>query len=86
MILITGLLGKHLGHEVKARRIDIKQWAAQARAAGLSDYALRTFIKMFEYYEKYDFRGNSQVLGWLLSRRPTSFAQFLMNAKSNDLV
>jgi hypothetical protein len=35
---------------------------------------------MFRYYERYGFRGNANVLEWLLGRPPTTFAAFVARA------
>ncbi len=74
---VAAILGTHLGRLVRAETVAIESWEQQARSAGLSDYAIRTLIQMFQHYEQYDFWGNSQVLGWLLGRSPTTFTSFL---------
>ena len=71
------VLGKQLGREVRGETIQIDQWEQEARSVGLSDYAIQTLAGMFRYYERNDFWGNPQVLGWLIGRSPTSFACFL---------
>ncbi len=74
---IVVILGERLGQRVRGESIPIEEWERQARSAGLSNYAVRTLVRMFQYYERNDFCGNSQVLGWLLGRSPTTFAGFL---------
>ncbi len=74
---IVVILGERLGQRVRGESIPIEEWGRQARSAGLSEYAVRTLVRMFQYYERNDFCGNSQVLGWLLGRSPTTFAGFL---------
>ena len=46
-------------------------------AAGMSEYAVNTLLKMFLYYEKYGMCGNSNVLKMLLGRNSTTFDEFL---------
>jgi nucleoside-diphosphate-sugar epimerase len=74
---IAIILGEQLGQEVRGERVPIEKWEQQARSAGLSDYAVQTLVRMFRYYERNDFWGNPQVLGWLIGRSPTTFPQFL---------
>ena len=77
---VAVILGAQLARPVRAETIAIDKWAQQARAAGLSEYAVETLGKMFLHYEQYDFWGNPHVLGWLLGRPPGTFAQFLERA------
>ncbi len=74
---IAAMLGEKLGRDVRGMRVSIDQWESKAQAAGLSAYAIDTLVKMFRHYEQHQFRGNSQVLSWLLGRTPTTFAHFL---------
>ncbi len=74
---IAIILGEQLGREIEGEHVPIEKWEQQAMSAGLSDYAVQTLVRMFRYYERNDFWGNPQVLGWLLGRSPTTFAGFL---------
>ncbi len=76
-IEVAEVLSKHLKRKVKAEQVSIDTWRRGAIKAGLGDYQVETLIKMFQYYENYNFFGNSNVLGWLLGRRATSFDQFV---------
>lgn len=70
--VVAGITGKL----ILAGTLDRSAWEKQVRKNGLSDYAVSTLIKMFEYYEEHDFIGNSNQLTWLLGRQPTTFEQF----------
>jgi uncharacterized protein YbjT (DUF2867 family) len=74
---VAAMLSEGLGRPVRAVEQARAQWQAQVRKAGLSDYAVDTLLKMFDYYERFGFGGNGNVLTWLLGRRPTSFADWL---------
>ncbi len=74
---IATILAELLRRPVCAQVVPLATWAARARASGLGDYQVETLVKMFCYYEKHGFRGNAQVLGWLLGRPPTSFSVFV---------
>ena len=74
---IANILAQQLDRRVRAEVVAIETWEQNARSAGLSDYAVEALAEMFQYYERFGFWGNSQVLGWLLGRAPTTFADFL---------
>jgi hypothetical protein len=42
----------------------------------MDDYQRETLIKMFRVYARDGLKGNSNMLGWLLGRPPTSLAAF----------
>lgn len=66
-----------LRREVSAQALDRQLWDEQMRAGGMPIYARETLLKMFEYYEKYHFIGNANVLNFLLGRPAHTFAQFV---------
>ncbi|MBW6473166.1 MAG: NmrA family NAD(P)-binding protein [Anaerolineaceae bacterium] len=74
--VVAGVTGKL----ILASTLDRADWEKDARRAGLSDYAVGTLLKMFQYYEEYDFIGNSNQLTWLLGREPNSFLTFFRQA------
>lgn len=74
---VAAVLSQSLGRPVRAEEIPLDEWAAGARAAGLDDYQVETLVKMFRYYRQFGLWGNSQVLGWLLQRPPTSLRAFI---------
>jgi len=74
---IAAKLEHKLGCEIRALNLAIDLWEQKAQGAGLSSYAISTLVKMFQHYERHEFRGNAQVLGWLLGRPAARFDQFL---------
>lgn len=74
---LAALLGRKLRRPVRAQAVSREEWEQGARTAGLSDYQVRTLLKMFHYYECYGFWGNPRVLGWLLGRPPGTLADFI---------
>lgn len=77
---VATLVASVTGKLILAGTLDRANWEKDARKAGLSDYAVDTLLKMFQYYEEYDFIGNSNQLTWLLGRKPNSFKQFFRQA------
>jgi NAD(P)H dehydrogenase (quinone) len=77
---VATVLSRELGRAVQARAVSLQEWESQARRVGLGDYRIKTLIKMFRYYERYDFWGSPRVLTWLLGRPPTTLAAFARRA------
>jgi len=71
------------GKLILAETLDRSIWENDAHKAGLSDYAVNTLLKMFEYYEENDFIGNPNQITWLLGRKPTTFEQFFRREYKN---
>ena len=76
----AAILAQHLERAIRVEVIPLATWKVQAHEAGLSDYAVETLAKMFQYYERNGFWGNPNVLEWLLGRPPTTFAAFVKAA------
>jgi uncharacterized protein YbjT (DUF2867 family) len=74
---VARILSRVLGHMVRAELVPLGAWEEGARRAGLGDYQVATLLEMFRYYQRYDFWGNPNVLGWLLGRTPTTFMAFI---------
>ena len=68
---------QNFGREVKVQTTPDEQWAAQLRKHGLGDYQINTLLTMFHHYNTQGFTGNSNVLAWILSRKPNDFASFI---------
>jgi NAD(P)H dehydrogenase (quinone) len=61
---------------VRAAQQPIDDWRAQAQKSGLGQYQVETLVKMFDYYARFHFEANGNVLRWLLGRPPTAFGAF----------
>jgi NAD(P)H dehydrogenase (quinone) len=73
---IAETFGRTLNKAVRAEAETVEAWDQRARSAGMDDHARETLTKMFRAYARDGFRGNPNVLGWLLGRPPTSLAAF----------
>lgn len=73
-----------IGQPVTVEVLPHLTWEKNARASGLSDYAVETLLSMFVYYERYGLIGNPNVLGWLLGRSPTSLAAFIQRIRTTS--
>lgn len=75
--MVAETISRELGKPVRVKQTPIGEWERGARAASLSEYAVSTLIKMFEYYERYGMEGNTNALSGLLGRTPTSLETFI---------
>lgn len=75
----AALLSEVLGRPVRAAVQPIDEWLAGARMVDPYERSARKL--MFEYYDRYGFRGgNGLILRCLLGRSPTSFRSFLQTS------
>jgi uncharacterized protein YbjT (DUF2867 family) len=79
---LADTLSEVLSRPVTVKVVSHEEWEVKARASGLGDYQILTLIKMFCYYERYGFAGNSNILSSLLRRQPASFADFVQKMAS----
>ncbi len=77
---IARLVGDAIGRTVTAVALDRKEWETKVRAEGMSEFSVRTLLQMFEYYDRFGFVGNGNVLQWLLERPSTCFEEFLLHS------
>jgi hypothetical protein len=82
---VAAVLSQQLGRPVLAESVAMNIWESEARASGLGEYQVKTLLKMFSYYEKYGFGGNSHVLSWLLNCPATGFNAFVKRETENRL-
>jgi NAD(P)H dehydrogenase (quinone) len=75
-IEIADAFGRTLKKPIRAEAETVESWDTRARNAGMEDHARETLIKMFRAYASDGLKGNSNVLGWLLGRPPTSLEDF----------
>ena len=81
---VAEVLGQRLGRTVVVDVQSLANWERQAHAAGLGRYRIDSLLKMFRYYERHGLWGNPRVLGWLLGRPPTTFAEFVARIPSDS--
>jgi uncharacterized protein YbjT (DUF2867 family) len=74
---VAHILSDGLKRAVDVQEISIDVWEAGVREAGMGEYQIATLKKMFAYYDRFGFQGNSNVLAWLLGRPPTSLPEFI---------
>ena len=80
---IVRMIGDKIKRHVRVDTISRNVWEENARRIGMDDFAVRTLLKMFEYYETYGMSGNTGVLEWLLDRKPVTFPQYIEQIIAN---
>lgn len=74
---IANELASKMSTQIRAEKIDLLAWKENSKKSGMSKYSIDSLLKMFQYYEEFNLRGNDKVLGFLLGRKPTTFSTFL---------
>ncbi|MBA2936883.1 NmrA family NAD(P)-binding protein [Paenibacillus sp. CGMCC 1.16610] len=69
---------QHFGHEIKVETPQDEMFAAQLNSNGLGEYQVNTILKMFQHYNEHGSIGNSNVLTWILGRKPNDFSSFIL--------
>lgn len=75
---------QYFGREIKVETPQDEMFAAQLKKLGVGDYQVNTLLKMFQHYNEHGFIGNSNVLTWILGRKPNDFVSFI--EKQNIIV
>ena len=73
----AGILTAVLGRPIRAVAKPIEDFRRDAAAAGMSAERIEVMTKMNAHYDAHGLVGNSNVLRWLLGRKPTQFAEFV---------
>lgn len=74
---MAAVIGRVLGREIRAEAQSLEVMEQKARAKGASDDRVSQMIAMNRHYDLHGFRGNPNVLHWLLRREPTSFEAYV---------
>jgi len=71
------VLSEELGREVRAQVPDFEAFEASLRARGVDADRVEQMLVMNRHYDRHGFRGNPNVLRWLLAREPQSFRGYV---------
>ncbi len=74
---MAGIIGRQLQRQVRAEAMSLQQMEQGARARGAGDDRVEQMIAMNAHYDKHGFRGNPNVLCWLLGRPPAKFEDYV---------
>jgi len=73
--IMTKVLGKKIKPKLVPKELIISRF--QKAFPDYGDYPAKGFTALFDYYSKYGFLGNSNVLKWLLGRTPTTLEEYI---------
>ena len=74
---LRGHSHRRLGRPIRAVAKPIEDFRRDAAAAGMPAERIEVMTKMNAHYDAHGLVGNSNVLRWLLGRKPTQFAEFV---------
>lgn len=72
---VAEILAAVSGSEVRAEEVALDEILAHLNDA--PDYTVDAMLRLVRHYDRYGITGNPNVLGWLLSRAPTVFADYV---------
>ena len=74
---MAAVISRVLGREIRAESLSLEQMEKNARAAGASDDRVTQMLTMNKHYDQFGFRGNPNILRWLLARAPNTFENYV---------
>jgi uncharacterized protein YbjT (DUF2867 family) len=74
---MAAILSEELGRPVKARHISLDELRESSRAKGIAEDRIGRMAKMNAHYDAHGFRGNPNVLSWLLGRKPATYRDYV---------
>jgi len=75
---MTTAMEQHFGGKITVETPQDEIFAAQLKGRGVGDYRVNALLKMFQHYNEHGFIGNSNVLTWILGRKPNNFSSFIL--------
>ena len=75
---VAEILATVAGSDVRAEEVAPSEIVS--RLTDAPDYTIDGMLRLFGHYDRYGITGNPNVLGWLLGRAPTSFADYVKRA------
>lgn len=79
---LAGLISQESGLSVEAEEISASVIIDRlSRTSVIDTFTSDAFERMFVYYNRHGLTGNSNVLGWLLGRKPTDFPEYLRRTR-----
>jgi uncharacterized protein YbjT (DUF2867 family) len=80
---LAGLVSQESGRSIEAKQISPDAIIDRLpRTSVIDTFTSDAFERMFVYYNRHGLTGNSNVLGWLLGRKPTDFPEYVRRASA----
>lgn len=74
---MAAVISRVLGRVIRAEAVTLEQVEKNARAAGASDDRVEQMLIMNRHYDDFGFRGNPNVLRWILGREPNTYENYV---------
>ncbi|MCY3604737.1 MAG: NmrA family NAD(P)-binding protein [Gammaproteobacteria bacterium] len=74
---MAATISRVLGRVIRAEALSLEQVEKNARAAGASDDRVTQMLTMNRHYDQFGFRGNPNVLRWILGREPNTYENYV---------
>ena len=74
---MAAVISRVLGRKIRAEALSLEQMEKNARAAGASNDRIEQMLIMNQHYDQFGFRGNPNVLRWILGREPNTYENYV---------
>lgn len=74
---MAAVISRVLGRVIRAEAVSLEQVEKNARAAGASEDRVEQMLIMNQHYDEFGFRGNPNVLRWILGREPNTYENYV---------
>ena len=74
---MAAAISRVIGRKISAAAVSLEQLEAKARKAGASDDRVAQMLIMNGHYDQFGFRGNPNILRWILGRKPNTFENYV---------
>ena len=74
---MAGVISRVLGRVIRAEAVSLEQVEKNAVAARVSDDRVAQMLIMNRHYDQFGFRGNPNVLRWILGREPNTYENYV---------
>jgi uncharacterized protein YbjT (DUF2867 family) len=82
---LAKLISQECGRSIEAKRIPADAIIDRLpRTSVIDTFTSDAFERMFAYYNRHGLTGNSNVLGWLLERKPTEYPEYLRRTMAEE--
>jgi uncharacterized protein YbjT (DUF2867 family) len=82
---LAGLISQASGRSIQAKQISADAIIDRlSRTSVIDAFTSDAFERMFVYYNRQRLTGNSNVLGWLLGRKPTEYPEYLRRTSAEQ--
>ena len=79
---MAAVISRVLGRVIRAEALSLEQVEKNARAAGAGDDRVTQMLTMNDHYDRFGFRGNPNVLRWILGREPNTYENYVKRLAS----